>query len=143
MNKYKKQLPTASEYNYLNEKVGWGTRNVEIVEKALNNTLFGITVFDDDKVIGMARIIGDETIFLYIQDVIVIPEYQGKGIGKEIMNLLLEKINEYKKINSNIRVYLGAAIGKEEFYKKFGFITRKDANLGEGMILKINNNLEC
>lgn len=135
---YKRQIPTTNEYNYLNEKVGWGSRNVDIVERALRNTLFGITVFDDDKVVAMARIIGDESIFLYIQDVIVIPEYQGNGIGKEIMNILLEKINECKKINPNIRVYLGASTGKEDFYKKFGFITRKDANLGESMILKID-----
>ena len=36
--------------------------------------------------------------------------------------------------NSNIRTYLGASKGKEEFYKKIGFKTRKDADLGEGMI---------
>ena len=43
------------------------------------------------------------TIFLYIQDIMVIPEYQGKKIGTGIMNKLIEKINEYKKINSYIK----------------------------------------
>ena len=42
----------------------------------------------------------------------------------------------WKKINPNIRAYLGASKGKENFYKKFEFITGKEANLGEGMILK-------
>lgn len=32
-------------------------------------------------------------------------------------------------------MYLGASSGKEEFYKKFGFVTRKEAGLGSGMIL--------
>ena len=66
----------------------------------------------------------------------VMPKYQNKKIGTEIMNRLLRKIEKYKKINPDIRVYLGASKGKEGFYKKFGFITRHDADLGEGMILK-------
>lgn len=41
----------------------------------------------------------------------VIPEYQGKKIGIGIMNKLIEKINEYKKINPYIRTYLGASKG--------------------------------
>lgn len=64
----------------------------------------------------------------------VVPEYQGKKIGTEIMKKIVEIINEYKKINPNIRVYLGASKGKEDFYKKFGFKTRQEAELGEGMI---------
>lgn len=52
------------------------------------------------------------------------------------MNNILKEINELKKINPNIRSYLGASKGKEEFYKKFGFITREEADLGAGMILK-------
>lgn len=65
----------------------------------------------------------------------VIPKYQSNGIGTMILNKLLDKINEYKKINPNIRTYLGASKGKENFYKKFGFETRKDKDLGEGTIL--------
>lgn len=66
----------------------------------------------------------------------VVPEYQNKEIGTNIMKNILEKVNELKKINPNIRTYLGTSKGKEEFYKKFGFITRQEANLGSGMILK-------
>ena len=35
-----------------------------------------------------------------------------------------------------MRVYLGASKGKKGFYRQFGFVNRKDANLGEGMLLK-------
>ncbi len=65
----------------------------------------------------------------------VIPEYQGKKIGTGIMNKLIEKINEYKKINSYIRTYLGASKGKESIYEKFGFISRTNKELGAGIIL--------
>jgi ribosomal protein S18 acetylase RimI-like enzyme len=73
---------------------------------------------------------------LYIQDIMVSPDYQSKKIGTEIMNKLLERINVIKLDNPHVRIYLGASKGKEVFYRKFGFITREEANLGSGMILK-------
>lgn len=73
--------------------------------------------------------------FLYIHDVMVIPKYQNKKIGSQIMNKLLEKVNQIKIENPYVRVYLGASKGKEKFYERFGFIKREDANLGSGMIL--------
>ena len=134
MIEYRNKIPTVKEFNYLTEKVGWGKRSNKVVKEALKNTLSAICVYDNEKIIGSARIIGDKTIFLYVCDVMVVPEYQGKKVGTEIMKKIVEIINENKKINHNIRVYLGASKGKEDFYKKFGFKTRQEADLGEGMI---------
>lgn len=131
----KENIKNIDEYNLMYKKVDWGERDKEVVKEALNNTLYSISVYENEEIIGYGRIIGDKTIFLYIQDVMVDPQYQGKKIGTMIINKLIEKINEYKKINPKIRVYLGASKNKEGFYKKFGFITRKEADLGEGMIL--------
>ncbi len=108
----------------------------KIIKQALENTLYSLCVYDGDRLIGYGRIIGDKTIFLYIQDIMVIPEYQGKKIGTGIMTELLKQVKEYKKINPNIRTYLGASKGKEDFYKEFGFISRPNEELGAGMILK-------
>lgn len=135
MIKYVEKTPSVEEFNYLTNFVGWGTRENLIVEEALKNTLYSLCVYDDDKLIGYGRIIGDKTIFLYIQDIMVIPEYQNKHIGTSIIENLLNQIKEYKKINPNIRTYLGAAKGKEHFYEKFGFISRPNEDLGAGMIL--------
>lgn len=52
------------------------------------------------------------------------------------MEKLVSKINEIKKKNPYLRAYLGASPGKEDFYKKCGFITREEAGLGPAMILK-------
>lgn len=139
MIEYKEKVPTPIEYNYLTNEVGWGTREENIVEIALNNSIYSICAYENENIIGYGRIIGDKTIFLYIQDIMVVPEYQNKKVGTNIMKKILEKINELKKINPNIRTYLGASKEKEKFYKKFGFITRREADLGEGMIL--NNNI--
>ena len=136
MIKYISKTPTAEEYNMLTESVGWGKREEKIVLEALKNTLFSLCVYDDEQLIGYGRIIGDKTIFLYIQDVMVIPKYQGKNIGTNIMKELLKQISIYKKMNPNIRTYLGASKGKESFYSKFGFVVRPNDELGAGMILK-------
>ena len=135
MIRYIEHVPSAKEFNYLTDYVGWGTRKNNIIDEALRNTLYSLCVYDDDKLIGYGRIIGDKTIFLYIQDIMVIPKYQNKHIGTGIVENLLEQINAYKKINPDIRTYLGASKGKESFYEKFGFISRPNEDLGAGMIL--------
>ncbi len=135
MIKYIEKTPSAEEFNYLTNSVGWGVRKIDIVKEALSNTLYCICAYDDDNIVGFGRIIGDKTIFLYIQDLMVIPKYQNQKIGTEIMNKLLSQINVYKNINPNIRTYLGASKNKEHFYEKFGFICRPNEDLGPGMIL--------
>lgn len=133
--KYIERFPTPEEYNMLTDSVGWGTRETSIIEEALKNTLYSLCVYDDDKLIGYGRLLGDKTIFLYIHSVMVLPEYQGKGVGRGIVTNLLKQVNEYKKVNPDIRTYLGASKGKEGFYEKFGFERRPNDNVGAGMIL--------
>ena len=123
------------EFNYLYDAVGWGAYDKEISKRALDNTFYSVSIYDDDKIIGYGRLIGDGICFLYMHDIMVDPKYQNQKIGSQIMNKLLEKVNQVKLENQYVRVYLGASTGKEKFYERFGFITREDANLGSGMIL--------
>ncbi len=132
----KENNKNVEEFNLLYNAVGWGSYDKKVSEKALDNTFYSVSIYDDDKIIGYGRLIGDTICFIYIHDVMVIPEYQSKKIGTMIMNMLLEKINDLKKENPDLRVYLGASKNKEAFYERFGFVRRIDANLGYGMILK-------
>ena len=136
MIKYIKKLPSVSEYLYLYDSVNWKKRDEKFVKEALENSIFGVCAYDGDKIIAMSRVIGDKSIFLYIQDVIVASEYQGKGIGKELMTQLVEKLKQYKEKYPGMRIYLGASKGNEGFYEKVGFIRRSNSGLGEGMVLK-------
>ena len=124
-----------NEFNYLYEEVGWRAYSYECSKKALDNTLYSISIYDEDKIIGFGRIIGDGICFIYIHDLMVVPNFQSQGIGSMIMTKLLEKIKEIKAENPSVRTYLGASTGKEGFYEKFGFIKREDAGLGSGMVL--------
>jgi len=132
----KENINNVDEFNMLYDLVGWGAYSKEISQKALDNTFYSISVYQDDKIIGFGRLIGDSICFLYVQDIMVRPEHQRNKIGTLIMNTLLTKVNEIRKENPDLKVYLGASKDKEEFYEQFGFIKRIDAGLGYGMILK-------
>ena len=130
---YKEYTPTAGIFNNLTDSVGWGTRDENVVTAALKNSLYCLCAFDGDEIIGFARLIGDETIFLYVQDVMVKPEYQGKGIGRELVSACIGYIKSQLKEGWRIKIVIVSAKGKEGFYEKFGFQIRPNENDGAGM----------
>ena len=94
---------------------------LEQTKLAMEHSIFRISIFDADKIIGMARLIGDMGLSYYVKDVVVRPEYQGKGIGRILMNELLKFINDNGIKNTEIFVELCAMPDKIPFYEKFGF----------------------
>jgi GNAT superfamily N-acetyltransferase len=81
----------------------------------------------------MARVITDYGYVVYIADVIVMPEYQGKGVGRLLLNGIMKYINDNIAPGQQKSINLMAAKGKEEFYKKFGFEERPNDYSGCGM----------
>ena len=78
----------------------------------------------------MARVVGDGSYYT-IFDVVTRKEYQNQGIGTMLMN---EIISWYKTIeDDDTYLYLGASLGKEKFYEKFGFKSRPYDGIGAGM----------
>ncbi len=112
MLEFKENIKNVKEFQYLYNEVGWGAYDEKISEISLSNTFYSISVYDGNNIAGFGRIIGDEICFLYIQDIMVLPKYQSNGIGTMIIEKLLLKIEEVKKNNSSVRVYVGASIRK-------------------------------
>jgi len=131
----KENYNDVDEFNLLYNAVGWGAYDKKIAKKALDNTFYSVSIYNDNEIIGYGRLIGDTICFIYVQDIMVKPEFQNKKIGTMIMNNLLDRINEIRKENPSLRVYLGASKGKEGFYEKFGFVKRIEKDLGHGMII--------
>lgn len=103
----------------------WGQGpSLEQTRLAMEHTLFRVSVFDKEKIVAMARVIGDMGLNYYIKDVVVRPEYQGKGIGRMLINELLKFINDNGIRDTDIFIELCAMPDKIPFYEKFGF----DAN---------------
>lgn len=130
------KTPKVEEYNNLTNAVYLGKRDEKIVEEALKNSIYCICAYEENELVGFGRIIGDKTIFIYLQDIMVNPKYQGRGIGRKIIENILQKVENFKKINPEIKVYLCASKDKEPFYEQFGFVKRPNDELGAGMILK-------
>lgn len=112
---------TADEFIYLWESVWDGAPAVEQVKLAMENSVFRVSVFDGEKIVAMARMIGDMGLCYYIKDVVVHPDYQKNGIGRELINELLDFIKSNGISGTQIFVELCAMPDKIPFYEKFGF----------------------
>ncbi len=128
---YLEELPTSAEYNQMREDTAWGQYSAQTTEKALSNSLFSICARQNGQLVGYGRVVGDGAIIFYIQDVIVLQEYQKTGIGSEIMGRILSYISSVAVKNSIVGLL--SAVGKEGFYEKFGFIPRPTESYGKGM----------
>lgn len=126
------KLPTAEQYLELRELVGWRSREVADAKEGLAGSLHGVCAMQGDEIVGMARVVGDGRSVFYVQDVIVRPGFQGLGIGRAVM----EKIMQYIAAHACKGAVVGlmAAVGKEPFYEKFGFHTRPNEREGAGML---------
>lgn len=97
-----------------------GRRDIGKLETAFRNSEMRCFAYYDGKLIGAGRGISDGALRAAIYDVVVLPQYQGKGIGRMIMKYLLERAN------AEI-IMLFANPGKEPFYGKIGFRKMKTA----------------
>lgn len=129
---YTSQL-TAEEYNDLRLSVDWKLLTPGQAERGLAHTAFVMLARDGEKAVGMGRMLFDFGYTAYLGDVIVRPEYQGMGIGTEIVNRLKDMVMKAAEPGDKIMFILGAAKGKEGFYEQFGFKQRPDDFSGSGM----------
>ncbi len=135
MIEYRKDI-TFEEYNELRQLVGWGTISQRQFNTSIPNSRFITVGKCDGKTISMARAVGDGGYHLLIVDVIVHPDFQGQGIGKEMLSQLMNFVkNGYVEKGETTMVSLLSAKGKEAFYEKMGFMKRPNDERGAGMSL--------
>lgn len=120
----------AEEFIELWRSVHWGDGpSPGQTRLAMDHTLFRVSVYDGDRIVAMARVIGDLGLDYYIKDVIVRPEYQGKGIGRMLISEILQFINDHGVEGTEIFVELCAMPDKIPFYEKFGFAANEAQRL--------------
>ena len=129
---FKNRIPV-KDYIRLRRTADWNELSRRQVRTGLRNSALQLAARHKRKTVGMARVVGDGGYVMLIVDVIVLPEYRGKGIGTKIMEKLMECIHESIKDGEGVMVQLMSAKGRENFYKRFGFATRPNDALGPGM----------
>lgn len=137
MIEYKHEI-SVDDYNALRKAVKWILVTPERAAKALNNSYYKIIAYDDGKPVGMARIVSDGGYTYFITDVIVLPEYQGKHIGTNLIDRILNYIEKDVNKGETVMVSLMSAYERDGFYKKFGFHTRPFGNHGPGMSMWVS-----
>lgn len=135
---YKETLPEKEEYFELFETTGWNEEyqfNKEQLYEATNRSWYLISAYDNDRLIGFGRIISDGIFHALIIDLIVLPNYQSKGIGSNILKKLVDRC----KANKIRDIQLFCAKGQTGFYEKHGFVKRPDNAPGMQMAEGVNS----
>lgn len=120
--------PTVAEYQRLRASAGWYAVTDEAAQRGLDSALYSVCAVQDEEVIGCGRVVGDGGMYFYLQDVIVLPAWQGRGVGTAITRALLEQVVELGGNGSFAG--LMAAEGKAGFYERFGFKPRPPGKPG-------------
>ncbi len=103
----------------LYESVGWTnyTRDPKMLESAYRNSLLALGAYEGEKLVGVVRTVGDGCSIVWIQDILVLPDYQRKGIGTALMKAVLERfVHVYQ-----IELATDDTEKTKAFYRSLGF----------------------
>jgi GNAT superfamily N-acetyltransferase len=115
---YDENILTADNIILFQRKMGWTEEPKDQLTKSLSNTLFLVVSKKDDEIIGMGRLLGDAAMYWYINDVFILTEYQGLGIGKEIVKRLVQYAKQNSLSGTSISLCLISAQGKTSFINR-------------------------
>ncbi len=124
---------SAEDYCRLRSSVGWVPLMKEQAQACLENSDFIVSCRENSETVGCARIFWDKGYIAYLADVMVLPEYQGQGIGKALVSECIKFIDRQLKEGWRIKIVIVSAKGKEPFYEKLGFQIRPNEEDGAGM----------
>lgn len=118
---YRETLPDKKDFFHLYQSTGWNNPlSEDELYEAISRSWYSISAYSDEELVGFGRIISDGIYQALLCDLIVLPKYQNRGIGKNILKMLLDKCQS----NRMVMVFLFSAKGKTGFYRKFGFVER-------------------
>lgn len=106
---------------YMRKLVNWNKEiTIKQFEKALNNTMFMIKIYDDFDIIAIGRLVGDYATKGLLSDIIVNPKYQKKGFGKIVVKYLIDKVYESLGENEFFQIEATPTFSNKDFYVKCG-----------------------
>ena len=118
----------------LYSSVGWTayTDNPDSLLRGIRNSLLTLAAFDEDRLLGLIRCVGDGETIIYVQDILVYPEFQRRGIGSALLRELLGRF-------PNVRQTVICTDPEERtlaFYKSLGFAPMDDIGCCGFVLLK-------
>ncbi len=101
------------------------TQDLQLLYQAISNSLDIISAWNGEELIGIIRTVGDGLTIIYIQDLLVLNEYQNQGVGTQLMQQVL---NKYKTVRQKVLITEEAS-DVRHFYEKNGFLSCDNGNL--------------
>lgn len=102
-------------------QVGWGERDPAQIRAAFEKSSHVIFIYEHDELVAFGRTLDDGCYYAMLVDVVVRPSCQGKGLGRIVVDHLRDQLSGYRFVT------LTAAVGKDEFYLKLGWLRQKSA----------------
>ncbi len=117
-------IPDREQLIALYSKHGWTayTDHPEKLETAIRSSSFVATAWHGKTLVGLARTLSDETTVMYLQDILVHPEYTRHGIGKTLLEMCLKR---YKHVRQRV-LLTDDRPEQKAFYESLGFTNIKD-----------------
>ncbi|MDX3525946.1 GNAT family N-acetyltransferase [Streptomyces sp. ID05-39B] len=126
-------VPTVADYRSLRSRSGLSDKSPEGAAIGLAHTWYGVVVRHDGRPVGMGRIIGDGGCFFQIVDICVLPEHQGKGLGRAVMQALTDELERRAPARSYISLIADG--DAHHLYRKFGFTDTAPDSIGMARFL--------
>jgi GNAT superfamily N-acetyltransferase len=122
------ETPSIDVYRRLRSAAGMSAKTLAAATRGLPATLFAVQIFCEDAPVGMGRVIGDGGCFYQVVDIAVLPEHQGKGLGKMIMREIVGYLEAHVPESGYVSLI---ADGKaDQLYAQFGFVHTAPASVG-------------
>jgi len=120
----KSKLNVEAIHDYLCNKSYWAKgRSIEAVQKSIDNSIcFGLYDLKGN-ILGFARVVTDKVVYAYLMDLFIIDEFQGKGLGSDLVKHILDQKD------LQVKLWFLATNSAHGLYKKFGFSTVTDPEL--------------
>ena len=113
------RFPGIDDYRRMREATGLSAKSDAAAERGLANTTYGVSLLRDGEVVGMGRIVGDGGCFHFVVDIAVLPELQGRGLGKRIMGALDAWLRANAEPTAHVSLFADGQA--KHLYAQYGF----------------------
>lgn len=110
------------EIRRLYSEVGWTayTEDMLSLEQGYKNSLLVLAAYENDELLGMIRVVGDGYTVVFVQDILVFPDKQRKGVGTALLKAVLDRYRDVRQIelttdNTDKTVAFYKSLGFSEF----------------------------
>lgn len=122
---FRSEIPVSDRFWELFQTTGWN-KNYQLspdeLLQGLHSSWYVLSAYAGERLVGFGRLVSDGVLHAMVYELIVLPEYQGQGIGGKILDKLVDHCRE-----AGVRdIQLFCARGKRVFYEKRGFVARPD-----------------